>query len=122
MAFEPQDAVDFMRLVTDVESTNRANGLEDLKFSNGDQWPQAMQSSRTLESRPWFVINKIDAYIRQVTNAQRQQRPRIKVHPMDGQADPKIAEVLTGLTRHIEIGSDADNAYDIAFDFACRIG
>ena len=122
MSFEPRDAVDFMRLVGEAESTNRADGLEDLKFSNGDQWPAAMQVSRNLESRPWFTVNKIDAHIRQVTNAQRQQRPRIKVHPMDAQADPKIAEVITGITRHIEIGSDADNAYDTAFNFVCRIG
>ena len=122
MSFEPRDAVDFMRLVAEAESTNRADGLEDLKFSNGDQWPSAMQSSRIQESRPWFTVNKIDAHIRQVANAQRQQRPRIKVHPMDGQADPKIAEVLTGLMRHVEIGSDADNAYDTAFNFVCRIG
>ena len=122
MSFEPKDAVDFLRHVGDVESENRNEGLEDLRFSAGDQWPQEVQNSRALEQRPCLTINKIDAHIRQVTNAQRQQRPQIKVHPMDGAATPKIAEVLTGLTRHIEINSDADQAYDTAFNYACRVG
>ena len=122
MAFEPRDAVDFLREVGEAESTNRADGLADLRFSAGEQWPIEVQNSRTLESRPCLTINKIDAHIRQVTNAQRQQRPRIKVHPLDGSADPKIAEVITGLTRHIEVNSDADQAYDTAFNHAARIG
>ena len=122
MAFEPRDAVDFLREVGEAESTNRADGLADLRFSAGEQWPIEVQNSRTLESRPCLTINKIDAHIRQVTNAQRQQRPRIKVHPLDGSADPKIAEVITGLTRHIEVNSDSDQAYDTAFNHAARIG
>ena len=122
MAFEPRDAVEFLREVGEAESTNRADGLADLRFSAGEQWPIEVQNSRTLESRPCLTINKIDAHIRQVTNAQRQQRPRIKVHPLDGSADPKIAEVITGLTRHIEVNSDADQAYDTAFNHAARIG
>ena len=122
MAFDPQEAVDFLRLVAEADSANRAEGLEDLRFSYGEQWPVEVQNSRTLESRPCLTINKVDSYIRQVTNNQRQQRPRIKVHPMDSIADPKIAEVLTGIMRHIEVGSDADQAYDTAFNYAARIG
>jgi len=97
-------------------------GLEDLKFAAGDQWPVEIQSSRNLESRPCLTINKIDAYIRQITNQQRQQRPRIRVHPVNNQADKKIADVLQGITRHIEVNSNADDAYDNAFDYAVRMG
>ena len=122
MAFDPKDAVAFMQMVTEADNTNRADGLSDLQFSYGEQWPAQVQNMRMLESRPCLTINKLDAFIRQVTNSQRQQRPRIKAHPMDSIADPKIAEVLTGLIRHIELNSDADNAYDTAFNFAARIG
>ena len=122
MAFEPKDAVDFMHLVAEADNTNRADGLSDLQFSYGEQWPAQVQNMRMLESRPCLTINKLDAFIRQVTNSQRQQRPRIKAHPMDSVADPKIAEVLTGLIRHVESNSDADNAYDTAFNFAARMG
>ncbi len=50
------------------------------------------------------------------------QRPRGKASPVDSNADKKVAKVITGLGRHVEVNSDADNAYDTAFDFAARIG
>jgi hypothetical protein len=96
--------------------------LNDIKFAAGDQWPVEIQNSRNLESRPCLTINKIDAYIRQVTNQQRMQRPRIKVHPVNNLADYKIAQVIEGITRHIEVNSSADTAYDTAFDYAVRMG
>ena len=81
-----------------------------------------LQNSRNLESRPVLTINKLDPYCRQVTNQQRQQRPRMRVHGMNNDADAKTAEVLEGICRHIEVQSNADNAYDEAFDFAVRMG
>jgi hypothetical protein len=116
------EAIKFWRLVNDADSTNRAEALNDIKFAAGDQWPVEIQNSRNLESRPCLTINKIDAYIRQVTNQQRMQRPRIKVHPVNNLADYKIAQVIEGITRHIEINSNADTAYDTAFDYAVRMG
>lgn len=115
------EAVDFLRQANDAESENRNLGLQDLQFRFGDQWPNYAVSSRG-NDRPKLTINEIDAFIRQVCNQQRQQRPRIKVQPVDDFADPKIAKVITGLTRHIEVNSDADHAYDTAFDFAATIG
>ena len=116
------EAIKFWRLVNDADSTNRAEALNDIKFAAGDQWPVEIQNSRNLESRPCLTINKIDAYIRQVTNQQRMQRPRIKVHPVNNLADYKIAQVIEGITRHIEVNSNADTAYDTAFDYAVRMG
>ena len=116
------EAIKFWRLVNDADSINRAEALMDVKFAAGDQWPVEIQNSRNLESRPCLTINKIDAYIRQVTNQQRMQRPRIKVHPVNNLADYKIAQVIEGITRHIEVNSNADTAYDTAFDYAVRMG
>jgi hypothetical protein len=116
------EAIKFWRLVNDADSNNRAEALNDIKFAAGDQWPVEIQNSRNLESRPCLTINKIDAYIRQVTNQQRMQRPRIKVHPVNNLADYKIAQVIEGITRHIEVNSNADTAYDTAFDYAVRMG
>ena len=115
-------AVKFLRLASEADSNNRMEALEDLKFAAGDQWPVEIQNSRNLEARPCLTINKIDSYVRQVTNQQRQQRPRIKVHPVNNEADLKIAKVLEGITRHIEVNSNADTAYDNAFDYAVRMG
>lgn len=117
------EAKQFLKLCNDAETMNRQQGLEDLKFvSAGEQWPVELQNSRNLESRPILTINKLDGYCRQVTNQQRQQRPRIKVHGMNNQSDAKTAEVLEGICRHIEVQSNADNAYDTAFDYAVRMG
>lgn len=120
--FDPQVAVDFMSRISDNESEDRSDGVSDLEFSYGKQWGDRDQAARQISGRPCLTINKVDSYIRQVTNSQRQQRPRIKVHPVDSISDPKTAEVLTGIMRHIEQGSDADQAYDTAFNFAARIG
>jgi hypothetical protein len=116
------DAMKFLRVCNDAETSNRSEALEDLRFAAGDQWPTQIQNSRQLEARPCLTINKIDPYIRQVTNQQRQARPRIKVHGMNTQSDAKLAEILTGVIRHIEVNSDADQAYDTAFDYSVRMG
>lgn len=116
------DAMKFLRLTTDADQSNRSEALEDLKFASGDQWPTEIQNSRNLEARPCLTINKIDPYIRQVTNQQRQARPRIKVHGTNTSSNEKLAEILTGVIRHIEVNSDADQAYDTAFDYSVRMG
>lgn len=116
------EAIKFLRLVGEADSQNRAEALGDLKFAAGDQWPVEIQNSRNLEARPCLTINKIDAYVRQVTNQQRQQRPRIKVHPVNNEGDLKIAQVIEGITRHIEVNSNADTAYDTAFEYAVKMG
>jgi len=116
------EAKQFLRLCGDVDSNNRAEALDDVRFAAGDQWPVDVQNSRVLEARPCLTINKIDAYIRQICNQQRQQRPRIKVHGMNNESDAKLAEILTGVCRHIETQSNADNAYDTAFEYAVKMG
>ena len=116
------EAKDFLRFCSDNDSNNRVEALDDLKFAGGDQWPVEIQNSRQLESRPFLTINKIDAYCRQIANSQRQQRPRIKAHGMNTDSDEKIAQIITGICRHVEEQSDADAAYDNAFDFAVRMG
>ena len=117
-----EEAKQFLRFCSENDSNNRVEALDDLKFAGGDQWPVEIQNSRLLESRPYLTINKIDAYCRQIANQQRQQRPRMVAHGMNTESDEKVAEVITGILRHIENQSDADAAYDNAFDFAVRMG
>lgn len=116
------EAKDYLRYCSDNDSNNRVEALDDLKFAGGDQWPVAIQNSRQLEARPYLTINKIDAYCRQIANSQRQQRPRIKCFGVNSQSDSKMAQIITGICRHVEEQSDADAAYDNAFDFAVRMG
>jgi len=117
-----QQAMEFLRQVNDVDSNNRAEALDDVRFAAGDQWPVDVQNSRVLEARPCLTINKVDAYCRQIVNQIREQRPRIKCHGMNTQTDEKQAEIITGLCRHIELQSDADQAYLNAVDYAVRMG
>lgn len=115
------EAVEFMRQYNDAESSNRTEAITALKFRYGDQWPQYAIDSRGLD-RPQLTINDTNTLIKKVTNAQRQQRPRGKASPVDQFADKKIAKVITGLLRHFEVNSDADYAYDTAFDFSATMG
>ena len=115
------EAVEFLRKSEDADNDNRNKALTDLLFVNGDQWPQYAIASRGLE-RPQLTINEVASYIRQVTNTQKQQRPRIKTQPIDDKADVKIAKVLTGLIRHIQVNSNADVAFDTAFEYGAKMG
>ena len=117
-----QDAIQFLKFANEADQMNRSEALEDLKFAAGDQWPVEIQNSRVLEARPCLTVNKVDAYCRQLTNQMRQQRPRMKAHGMNNETDAKMAEIITGIFRHIEVQSDADQAYDKAGDFAVRMG
>jgi hypothetical protein len=111
-----------LNLVVDAEAEIRRLEKEDTDFSVGDQWPAELKAQREVEKRPCLTINRLPQFIRQVTNDQRQNRPSIKVSPVDNKADVDTAKIFQGLIRHIESYSDADVAYDTAFDGAVRKG
>lgn len=108
--------------VIEATTANRNYQVDDLKFAagspdNGYQWPDAVKRSRLGDPngpRPVLTINKLPQHINQVTGEQRQNRPSIKVLPVDDKSDVEVAEVLNGIVRHIENASDADVAYDTA--------
>lgn len=110
------------KIAEEAEMKHRQVALEDLKFKSGDQWPEEVKRQREQDRRPCLTVNRIPQHIRQVTNDQRQNRPAIQVSPVDDLADEKTAKVLQGLIRHIEYDSDADCAYDTAFEGAVTHG
>ena len=101
---------------------NRQRFIDDSKFLAGDQWPEEIKSMRDKDGQPCLVVDKLGQYIRQVVNDSRQNRPSIKVRPVDSGADIETADILQGLCRHIEDRSDASSAYDTAVDGAVRGG
>lgn len=106
-----------------AEADNRAEALDDLRFARlAEQWPEAVKKQREREGRPCLTINRLPTFIRQVVNDARQNKPSIKVKPVDDSADIETAEVLNGLFRNIEYISNADVAYDTAVDFAVSCG
>lgn len=106
----------------EAEREIRKEALDDLKFRAGDQWPDEIKRQRDQDNRPCLTVNKLPQFIRQITNDQRQNRPAIKVSPVDSGADVDTAKILQGIIRHIEYDSDADTAYDSAFEGAVTKG
>lgn len=111
-----------MSLCMDSDSDDRARAVDDLRFLAGEQWPAGAARQREIDGRPCMTFNRLPAFLRQVTNDQRQNTPGIKVHPVDSGADVETAEVIQGLIRHIEYSSDADVAYDTAVNSAAACG
>lgn len=107
----------------DAEAMNRKNWLDDMRFARlGEQWPDGVKRQRELEGRPCLTINRMPAMCRQVLNDARQNKPAIKVHPVDSGAKRETAQILDGLIRNIEYTSNAEIAYDTALDHAVTGG
>jgi hypothetical protein len=105
-------------IAEEAENEFRKNFLDDMRFLAGEQWPAAIKKERDQDGRPSLVINRLPQYVRQITNDQRQNRPAIKISPVDDQGDPETAKIYQGMIRHIEYNSSADTAYDTAFEGA----
>lgn len=110
------------KLSEEAFSDIRTIALEDLEFRAGEQWPEGVKNERNRDGRPCLTINRIPQFIRQITNDQRQNRPSIRVSPVDDKADIETAKILQGMIRHIEYNSSADTAYDTAFEGAVTKG
>jgi hypothetical protein len=119
-----REALDAFAAAEAHESDNRSAALDDLRFARlgGEwQWPDKVRRQREAEGRPCLTINKMPAFIRQVVNDSRQNKPAISVHPVE-RGDMKTAEVMSGLIRNIETMSNADVAYDTAVDSSATMG
>ena len=102
----------------EAERDNREKGDEDMEFRAGMQWDPKVKAKRDEFERPSLVINKMPQFVQQITNEQRQNRPSIRVSPVDDKADIETAKIIQGLVRQIERTSRADAAYDTGFENA----
>lgn len=94
---------------------------EDIKFVTkpGAQWDEKTRAARG--NRPCYEFPKLKGQVLQVINSQREARPQGKVRGVE-EADQGLAEIMQGLCRNIESVSNADMAYDIAFDASVKGG
>src|SRR5260221_4370148 len=111
-----EEAHERLQRCVDDNAEQRKLQLQDLRFATLDQWPAEIRAAREDPSqpggpRPCLTLDKINQYVTQVVNDMRQNRPAIKVRPIDDYSDPATAEVLQDLTRHIEDKSMADIPY-----------
>lgn len=118
-----EEARSRFRLAYDAEATMRQRWREDWEFGVlGQQWDDEALEARKVSGRPALTVNKLAQHIRQVVNDIRQNRPAIKVLPVDDVADPETAEILTGVCRHIYHSSDGEIATDCAAEHAVVSG
>ncbi len=106
---------------SEAVSTLYDEARDDIKFVTvpGNQWDAALKARR--KNRPTYEFPKLRSYIRQIINEQRQSRPQGKVRGVE-ESDEGLAEIMQGLCRNIESMSNAEQAYDIAFEKAVKGG
>ena len=118
-----EEAQEAFQLALDWDNENRELQRDDLRFTKlQEQWPLQVIQKRQQEGRPCLTLDKTQAFIRQVVNEVRMNKPQIKVKPVDGGSDPETAEIYSGLIRNIDYSSDGDVARDTAADFAVSSG
>jgi portal protein len=116
------EADERLRISVEAMGENAKKGIEALEFEDGNQWPVDLANMRKIDRRPTLTINLTRSMVRRVCNNMRQQRPRIKVHPVGDGARIEDAKVVSGLIRHIETLSNASVAYDTGGESAVKIG
>lgn len=116
------EADERLRISIEANGENTKFAIEDLEFEDGNQWPADLANMRRIDRRPTLTINLSRSMVRRVCNNMRQQRPRIKVHPLGDGARVEDAKVVGGLIRHIETLSNASVAYDTGGESAVKIG
>lgn len=119
-----KEAKEFLQTVIAAESGNRSRAIAELNFRadiDHGQWPQTLYAERELDGRLCVTINHTDTFVSRVENSMKQQRPRIKCHPV-ANADIDKAQLINGIVRHVENRSQASVAYDAAGSSALSIG
>ena len=109
--------------------------LEDDKFMAGEQWPEQVRKDREEARRPILTYNLLPSFTRQILNKVRQERPQVRVVPVEsdryqtpdmsnvqGTKDYSNADVYMGIIRNIEHRSRADHAYDTALQHGVHHG
>lgn len=117
-----EEACARLELSAAAEQDNRQTGLDALNFRYVEQWDSDIANNRKIEQRPALTINHTDTFCGRVENTLKQQRPRIKCHPVGDGATVETAKVVNGLIRHIETNSNASVAYDQGGTSAIDIG
>lgn len=110
-----ETAKDRLKTAIDGDRHNREQAIEDLKFLNGEQWDETEKTRRKNKNRPALTVNLLRKYKKQLVGEQRQNRPRIKIRPVDSKADPKIAKIREGIIANINYLSNFDNILDQAY-------
>jgi hypothetical protein len=96
------------------DKDNRERQEKDTKFVYVPmaQWDEETVALRKGWGDPSLEFPQLKQFINQVVNDMRQKRPGIRVYPASEDASVKMADILQGLTRKIEVDSQAESVYD----------
>jgi portal protein len=115
-------ALDDFKLSAEAEAEQREEMAEDEEFRTGEMWPDDILEKRVAANKPCLTIDQISGPIKQITGEERQAKPAIHVSPDGLGADKDSAEAREGLARAIQADSQAEIAFDHAFEKAVTIG
>jgi len=108
--------------VEEYESIARKLQEEDLEFAYRDQWLPGDKVKRDGERRPCITVRRSKQFLDHIKNENRQNKPQIKVSPIDDGAQEVYAKNRQGLIRHIQYDSKAAQAFQRSYDFAVDCG
>lgn len=94
------------------DEENRERDEKQRKFYRGkleDQWEASDLKKR--RNRITVAVNRCPQFVKQITGEMRQNKPAIRVLPVDDKTDPELAEVYSAIIRHVESHSDAHRIY-----------
>lgn len=103
-----------LNLCIEADDHNRKEAVSTLRFKNGEQWDMAMKQERDKLDQPTLQINVLDKYSKQVVGEMRKNKVKVKVRPVDSEADSSIAKIREGIIYNIEYLSNAEAVYDYA--------
>lgn len=122
-----QEALERYTIASECDMEERGLALDDLKFEHNEdnyQWPADIrtQRERSKSPRPCLSLNKIPEKINEVEGEFKQMRPSFKIRGVDSASDPKVANIIGGIIRQIEYGSNAKSAYNHSHSQSLKCG
>ena len=104
--------------IQSVQADERLQCLQDRRFYSiaGAQWEGDLGDQ--FENKPKFEVNKIHLSVIRIINEYRNNRITVDFVSKDGTNNDKLADTCDGLYRADEQDSDANEAYDNAFEEA----
>ncbi|HAS52771.1 MAG TPA: hypothetical protein DCS42_00930 [Nitrospiraceae bacterium] len=126
----PEKEVDLIRLALDQAKAaetftedSRKEAEDDINYIvKRQQWPEKIQKEREADGQPCLVFNRAPVFVDSVVSQIKQNLPRSKALAVDSKTDPKTAEVVTGLIRHVQRNSRAARIYAQAVEQAATAG
>lgn len=102
-----------VQLDLEADRANREAGLEDGQFFIGEQWDDTAKQRRIDSRKPVLTINRLPAFVAQITGNRRLNETVAKVVPDQG-GTQFAAQVRQGIIRNIQKNSIAEIAYNVA--------